>query len=57
MKWAMSKGGVYKLQILGREKIIDFSKHRRPKRSLNARLGHSKVLGPDRPRVRGFLES
>ena len=40
----MSKGGVHKLHLFGREKYIHVSKTLRPKRSLNARLGHSKVL-------------
>ena len=44
IKRAMSKGGVHKLQIFCREKYIDFcSKNLQPKRSLNARLGHSKL--------------
>ena len=45
IKGAMSKGGVHWFQIFGHEKYNDFSKHIRPKRSLNACLGHSKITG------------
>ena len=49
------KGAVHKLQIFGREECIDFlfSKYIRPKRSLNARLGHSKPISLDYP---GFYQ-
>ena len=38
------QGGIHKLQMFGRETCIVFSKHIRPKRSRNARLGHSKIV-------------
>ena len=43
LKGPCPRGG-HKLQFFGRETYIAFSKHLRPKRSLNARLGHSKAI-------------
>ena len=45
-----AKGGVHKLQIFCREKYIEKLQNILPKRSLNARLGHSNGGTLEHPR-------